>query len=266
MAWKRFLQERVAGGECLSPVDGSLSGGGAVQWLRAMWSRWSLWPSASMRQALSVAPPLVAFPPHAGHALTGFAWGGTGVIGAGAVLAVYSEGGHGAEGSRLPFHREGWFELRTLDEARHLAASLAPQFPDPVTAALGLAELMVNAVEHGNLRISTSEKSDLLRQGVWEEEVQRRLLLPENAAKRVRVELRREGSELVLLIRDDGPGFDWEQYCNLDPVRADEPNGRGIALVRQLAFPNLEYLSAGNIARVVVPMKPMTDPRGGSTP
>jgi len=135
-----------------------------------------------------------------------------------------------------------------------------------VTAALGLAELMVNAVEHGNLQISTSEKSELLRQGVWEEEVRRRLLLPENAAKRVRVELRREGCELVLVIRDDGPGFDWEQYCNFDPVRAEEPNGRGIALVRQLAFPNLEYLSAGNIARVVVQMKPMIDPRGGPTP
>lgn len=219
-----------------------------------------------MRQAFGVAPPLAAFPPHAGHALTGFAWGGMGVIGAGAVLAVHSEGFYGAEGSGLPIRREGWFELRTLDEARHLAASLARQFPDPVTAALGLAELMVNAVEHGNLRISTSEKSELLRQGVWEEEVRRRLLLPENAAKRVRVELRREGCELVLLIRDDGPGFDWEQYCNFDPVRAEEPNGRGIALVRQLAFPNLEYLSAGNIARVVVQMKPMIDPRGGPTP
>lgn len=160
--------------------------------------------------------------------------------------------------------REGPFELRTLDEARQLAACLAAQFPDPAAAALGLIELMVNAVEHGNLGISTAEKADLLRRGVWEEEVGRRLGLPENAAKRVRVELCREARSLTLLIRDDGPGFDWRQYCELDPARAQEPNGRGIALARQLAFPDLEYLGGGNVARVVVTTAAAACPHGGT--
>lgn len=159
--------------------------------------------------------------------------------------------------------REGLFELRTLCEARQLAAFLAAQFPDPAAAALGLIELMVNAVEHGNLGISTDEKADLLRRGVWEQEVQRRLLLPENASKRVRVELCRAARSLTLLIHDDGPGFDWRQYCELDPARALEPNGRGIALARQIAFPDLEYLGGGNVARVVVLTTAATTPRSG---
>ncbi len=153
---------------------------------------------------------------------------------------------------------EGRFELRTLDEARRLASALATRFPDPAAAGLGLLELIVNAVEHGNLGISTAEKARLLRSGTWEVEVRRRLALPANAAKRVRVELRRDESSLTVLVSDDGPGFDWTRFRELDPARAFEPNGRGIALARQLSFPEMEYIGRGNAVRVVVAL-PVAD-------
>src|SRR4051812_8561162 len=38
-----------------------------------------------------------------------------------------------------------------LDEAHQLAGSLANLCPDPAAAAMGLTELLVNAIEHGNL-------------------------------------------------------------------------------------------------------------------
>lgn len=43
--------------------------------------------------------------------------------------------------------------FRRLEEARALATSLAQLCPDPQRALLGLSELLVNAVEHGNLGI-----------------------------------------------------------------------------------------------------------------
>ena len=41
--------------------------------------------------------------------------------------------------------------FRTLDEAKNLAAYIANCFPEPERAIYGLHELLINAVEHGNL-------------------------------------------------------------------------------------------------------------------
>lgn len=247
--------------------SGAMPAWSAGQWLLGMLDGWWRRHFPNMPHACTPGRLLAGLPPDLTRGLTGVPGGGMGGASAGVVLAVRGTGHPELAGARLSSpHEEDRFELRTLDEARHLAASLAARFPDPGAAVLGLVELMVNAVEHGNLRISTAEKADLLRRGVWEEEVKRRLLLPENAVKRVRVELCREPHALTLLIRDDGPGFDWKQYFELDPARAQEPNGRGIALARQLAFPDLEYLDGGCVARIVVSTAAAAGAQRGATP
>jgi CheY-like chemotaxis protein/anti-sigma regulatory factor (Ser/Thr protein kinase) len=148
----------------------------------------------------------------------------------------------------------GQFSFRTLAEARALAAVLAAGFPDPAAAALGLVELLVNAVEHGNLGITLHEKAALLKAGAWEQEIERRLASPENRGKRVEVRFAREAQQVEVRIRDCGAGFDWRAFQELDPVCAFEPNGRGIALARQLSFPDLEYLGTGNEVRITMPV------------
>lgn len=144
------------------------------------------------------------------------------------------------------------FRFQSLDDARHLAVALAASLPDWPNAGLGLLEMFVNAVEHGNLGISLDDKSELLKSGRWEDEVARRLALPEHRDKWVQVHFRNSGDEVTVHVRDDGPGFDWRAYLEFDPNRAFEPNGRGIALARQLCFPDLEYIGAGNEVRVTV--------------
>src|SRR5262245_23037519 len=96
---------------------------------------------------------------------------------------------------------EARFAIRTIDEARDLAGVLANACPDPDSAVIGLTELLVNAVEHGNLGITYEEKSLLRNCHEWEAEVQRRLMLAENATKRVDVHFQRVGSELRFHIR-----------------------------------------------------------------
>jgi CheY-like chemotaxis protein/anti-sigma regulatory factor (Ser/Thr protein kinase) len=146
------------------------------------------------------------------------------------------------------------FRFRSLEEARGLAAALAAGFPDPSAATLGLLELLVNAVEHGNLGITLQEKATLLKEGAWEQEVERRLASGENRDKWVDVRFERDDRRVEVRIRDCGPGFDWRAFQELDPARAFEPNGRGIALTRQLSFPDLEYLGPGNEVRITVPL------------
>lgn len=144
------------------------------------------------------------------------------------------------------------FRFQTLAEARHLAAALATCLPDRPNAGLGLLEMFVNAVEHGNLGIALEEKAALLKAGRWEAEVGRRLALPEHRDKWVQVHYRHAGDAITVHVRDDGPGFDWRAYLDFDPRRAFEPNGRGIALARQLCFPDLEYIGSGNEVRITV--------------
>jgi len=148
---------------------------------------------------------------------------------------------------------EGRFQFRTLEDARGLAQLLANTCPEPAGVSLGLLELLVNAVEHGNLGITTKEKSRLLHQGLWEKDVDRRLDLPENAGKWAEVSFRRDADAVKFTIRDQGEGFDWAEFQEFDPARAFEPNGRGIALARQLCFPDLEYLGNGSELRFSVP-------------
>lgn len=153
----------------------------------------------------------------------------------------------------LAFLGEGEFVIRTLDDAHKLASFVALLGPQPETLAMGLSELLVNGVEHGNLGIDFAEKSRLREADIWEEEVSRRLALPENCEKAVYLRVAREEDRWIFKISDDGPGFDWRRFLDFDPERAFAPNGRGIALSRQLSFSSLTYIPPGNMVIVTVP-------------
>ena len=148
--------------------------------------------------------------------------------------------------SALALMRDARFVIRTVDEARDLGAVMATACPDPMNAVIGLTELLVNAVEHGNLGITYEEKSTLNANGMWETEVQRRLRLPENARKVVEVLFERVEGELRFTIRDQGPGFDWQRFFDVDPRRAFDNHGRGIVIARNVSFDVIEYRGSGN--------------------
>lgn len=148
------------------------------------------------------------------------------------------------------------FEFHTLKQAADLALTLGGLCPDPASAALGLSELLVNAVEHGNLGIGYAEKSEMRRNDVWEREVESRLDDPVLGARRARVAFRRMPDRLVFTISDEGAGFDWRSYLEFSPERAFDPNGRGIAMARQASFTVLDYQDRGNIVVATVPRSP----------
>jgi len=151
---------------------------------------------------------------------------------------------------------EGVFHYRGIDEARMLANFLAQACPDPGKVVIGLQELLVNAVEHGNLGISYAEKSALLLDGDWMAEVSRRLALPEQQSRRVEVAFERHPEHIAYTIRDRGEGFDWRKYLDFDPARIFDPHGRGIAMARQISFDKIEYSGNGNTVRACVRLVP----------
>jgi anti-sigma regulatory factor (Ser/Thr protein kinase) len=142
--------------------------------------------------------------------------------------------------------QKGIFTFQTVEQARDLGAMLANTCPDPSATVIGLTELLINAVEHGNLGITYEDKSKLYATGGWNEEVQRRLKLPENARKRAEVEFERDDETIRFVIRDEGNGFDWRAYLQVDPQRAFDTHGRGIAMANRLSFSHIEYRGSGN--------------------
>lgn len=140
----------------------------------------------------------------------------------------------------------GEFRFRTLDEARALATGLAMLCPDPQRALLGLSELLVNAIEHGNLGIGYRTKNELVREDRWVQEIERRYQLPELRDRRALVSLDRASEAIRFVIRDEGEGFDWQPYESLDPERAFDPHGRGIAMARMFGFDQVAYSGTGN--------------------
>jgi len=148
---------------------------------------------------------------------------------------------------------EARLAFRTLRQAHSMAAAVATMASDPSSVGLGLVELLINAVEHGNLGITFHDKARLLAAERWEAEIEARLALPENADKRVEVHLQRVPGAVRLRIRDQGQGFDWREYLSLDNARAIHPNGRGIAVARQVAFADLQYNDKGNEVTATFP-------------
>jgi DNA-binding response OmpR family regulator len=148
------------------------------------------------------------------------------------------------------------FSVKNHLEAQRVAGFVSQLCPEPKVAVLGLAELMINGIEHGNLGITCSEKSALLREDRMAEELRRRHALPENVLRRVTLRFERSADELLFEVRDEGKGFDYKKYLELDPERAFEPNGRGIALARMLSFGRLEYQGVGNVVVAAIKIPP----------
>jgi two-component system, cell cycle response regulator len=137
------------------------------------------------------------------------------------------------------------FHLKTLKQAEDSACFIANCFPDSEAILPAIAELIINAVEHGNLGVTYEEKSKLIANGTWREELKRRSELTENKDKIVEIFFKHEGDSYTIKISDQGKGFAWPKYIYVDPARALDNHGRGIARANMI-FTKLQYNKEGN--------------------
>lgn len=140
------------------------------------------------------------------------------------------------------------FRFRTLEEAESLSAFMAHCFPEPARALPGLAELMVNAVEHGLYGIGYDRKSELIASGTLQAELQRRQNAPDYAGRHAEAVITHKDDGIYAIITDPGPGFNWRRYMTIEPSRAHDNHGRGIAQANALSFDKLTFNQSGNQA------------------
>lgn len=152
------------------------------------------------------------------------------------------------------------FTLKTIDEANHLSVGLAQLFPEPEKVVLGIAEMLINGIEHGNLGITYDEKTELNQKSQWLSEIERRQALPENCDKTVVVTYRKLPDAIQLTVKDQGVGFDYHPYLEFDNQRSSDNHGRGIAFANAISFDRLEYSPIGNEVHCYVMMPAKTSP------
>lgn len=152
---------------------------------------------------------------------------------------------------------EAEFRFRTVEEGDQLAAHIANECRHPEEAIL-ISELFANAIEYGHLGFRYEEKSRLLANNTFSEEIKRRLYLRENLHKYVRVWFKRIAGNIHLTVEDMGAGFDYEKYLHIDPQRVYDNHGRGIAILNSI-YP-LRYIGRGNRVSLQIPAAPPPNP------
>ncbi|WEJ62908.1 ATP-binding protein [Thiomicrorhabdus lithotrophica] len=138
------------------------------------------------------------------------------------------------------------FHIQTVSEAQAIASVLAYMTPDQKRIAIGLFELILNSIEHGNLGIGYKLKSQLITNSKLQTEVTRRLSLEENSDKFVTVTLERKTDFFEFTISDNGAGFNYTNFLDFEENRATDSHGRGIMIANRLSFDYLEYRDSGS--------------------
>ncbi len=114
---------------------------------------------------------------------------------------------------------------------------------------VALQELLMNAIEHGNLHITSDEKNHALMEDTYDQLLHERRKMPEYRHRRVRLSYSHDLTRGVVEFRiiDEGQGFDWQAMLGRDAnqLLTMIGSGRGIFLVRTL-IPNLSYFGNGN--------------------
>lgn len=115
---------------------------------------------------------------------------------------------------------------------------------------LGLAELIINAIEHGNLQISYEEKTTALHNCTFENLLKERQEDERFKNRTVSIEFHQEPTFDEWFIKDDGDGFDYTEITTIfDNSNIEQLHGRGIFLSR-FQFDEIEYSEHGTKVRL----------------
>ncbi len=119
---------------------------------------------------------------------------------------------------------------------------------DVMMLKMGLNEMVVNAMEHGNLNVTFDEKTRAQEEGRLFDFMSERRQLPEYSGKKVMIDYHLDSEKVIYRITDMGPGFDYKKIMDRvkNEVNQQElTHGRGI-IMTQAVFDKVEYNKKGN--------------------
>ncbi|MBV6493540.1 MAG: hypothetical protein LDLANPLL_01563 [Turneriella sp.] len=129
---------------------------------------------------------------------------------------------------------------------RNLTKAIDPA--DVQSIRVSLREMLINAIEHGNLAVTFEEKTEAQASGDYLEFLSKRRSDEPYTARKVRIDYLMDAGRVAYRISDEGEGFD---HANLSMDSLDTANenflahGRGINMARHI-FDTVRYNRKGN--------------------
>ncbi len=117
---------------------------------------------------------------------------------------------------------------------------------------LALREIIVNAIEHGNLEVTFEEKSSAMIEGNYIELIEKRQQEAPYRDRRVTIEYLVNPRRAVYVVVDEGKGFDYEHTLSDHSRRANSEmlaHGRGIVMAGNI-FDSVTFSGRGNHVRL----------------
>lgn len=145
--------------------------------------------------------------------------------------------------------------LSVEDVCSRLTAHL-PSFTDETSMnqiRIGLREIIVNAIEHGNLNISYSEKSVKSMECTYLQYVIDRQNDELYKDRRVHINYELTEDKVIYHIQDDGDGFDIHstlKNIKENPESLELAHGRGIIMILNI-FDEVDYNEKGNSVKLI---------------
>lgn len=152
------------------------------------------------------------------------------------------------------------FVMVTTYLAEQFAADTGLTSEKLIQYGLGIHEALRNAVEHGNLEMSSGLKS---RSGgndfgaAYDNMIKKRLAEPDYATKKIFIKFVRSPGQIELKIRDEGKGFDYEEIkARMENCASPDADcsGRGLVLI-DAYMDEVVYNKAGNEVSLIRHMK-----------
>ncbi len=141
--------------------------------------------------------------------------------------------------------------LITADEITHRITRNLKKYLDHGSIKIiqiALREIIINAIEHGNLGITFKDKSDSIINNNYFELIRTRQIEPDNLNKKVHIDYSINSESVIYTISDEGEGFNYEEYTEATQKEINDnflSHGRGITMTKS-AFDEVTYNKKGN--------------------
>lgn len=140
--------------------------------------------------------------------------------------------------------------LSAADEVtRHIGENLRryAKEEDATFLMICLREIIINAIEHGNLEVGYEDKTKAQMEGRYFEFINERQAIPKYSKRRVTVEYSLTSTKATFRISDEGNGFDHKKFLKAGMEATPEllEHGRGLFMTLN-AFDKVIYNDIGN--------------------
>ncbi|MEQ8350658.1 MAG: 7TM diverse intracellular signaling domain-containing protein [Leptospiraceae bacterium] len=155
---------------------------------------------------------------------------------------------------RVEFSIENY--VRNAEILSQRLSSLISRFADAevqMTVRTSLREIIINAIEHGNLEITFDEKTKALEEGSYLSLIEERRENPEYKSRKIFLEYSINEDRVAFRVTDEGKGFDHRKMLKTDEKKLNEDfmaHGRGIMMTVS-AFDIVRYNEKGNRVALV---------------